>query len=521
MLLYFGPRERLGYDSFWHVFIARLDDWRQFAFEIADNAHPPLYYLVLKAATLLGSHVFVYRLPSMISIVVATWLMARVAGRLVDQPWLPVIAAVTFGLSQSAIEVGLEVRAYALATCLTLAAMWYYVRLAETGFAGGSRANRAGFTLFLTLALLTHYSVVFVALAAGLSPFLLRALGAGGSKAGTAPLRDTWRANMLTFGAPLGVFAVFYVGHARYWSHRIQHLPEFMFDPARESVLTFAGRTLRAELGLLTPAGPIGPVLIGAAVLMIAALLVASRRMTSSRRAVALLFPTMLAVIVAVVLAASLAGRYPFGGPVRHQFFVLPFAILTLVVSVDRVGSSYVPAARRSLLTAALAVACVPSIAWWAVTLAPTTGLMYQRQVNAYRATVADTRAVYLDQFSLIPFFMHHHQWTWHMERGVSTPGRFGVWTVSRGDERFRMCRDRSHWELDLSDAALYGDLMRCLEVTGAPTVAVFRLRAASDATPRQQLVTMVDEKSRRAGLTPVAVTVKQKGVFAAFERSR
>src|SRR5262245_25359132 len=71
VLFYLGSRERLGYDSFWHVFVARQDNWSQFWFEVADNAHPPLFYLVLKAATLIGRGLLVYRLPSIAAIVVS------------------------------------------------------------------------------------------------------------------------------------------------------------------------------------------------------------------------------------------------------------------------------------------------------------------------------------------------------------------------------------------------------------------------------------------------------------------
>jgi len=34
VLVYLGRRERLGYDSFWHIFIARQHDWSQFWSEV-------------------------------------------------------------------------------------------------------------------------------------------------------------------------------------------------------------------------------------------------------------------------------------------------------------------------------------------------------------------------------------------------------------------------------------------------------------------------------------------------------
>ena len=34
VLVYLGRRARLGYDSFWHIFIARQHDWSQFWSEV-------------------------------------------------------------------------------------------------------------------------------------------------------------------------------------------------------------------------------------------------------------------------------------------------------------------------------------------------------------------------------------------------------------------------------------------------------------------------------------------------------
>ena len=62
-LVFLGSREFIGYDSYWHVFIARQDRWPNFWREVRDNAHPPLFYLMLRlSAYWLGPHMLVYRL---------------------------------------------------------------------------------------------------------------------------------------------------------------------------------------------------------------------------------------------------------------------------------------------------------------------------------------------------------------------------------------------------------------------------------------------------------------------------
>ena len=175
VLVYLGGREQLDYDSVWHVFIARQHDWSQFWLEVTDNAHPPLFCLVRKSTFLIGYSPLIYRLPSILAIVIAGALMSAIAGRVVTNRWLPGVAALAFGLSYSAITMGLEVRPYALATCLTLAALYHYLRLVESRFGAQDPKARALFASFITLALLTHYSVAFVAGAAVLSPLLLAA----------------------------------------------------------------------------------------------------------------------------------------------------------------------------------------------------------------------------------------------------------------------------------------------------------------------------------------------------------
>src|SRR5262249_42718342 len=160
---------------FWHIFIARQDNWSRFWFEVRDNAHPPLFELVLKAVIPFGHTLLVYRVPSILSIVIATVLIFTLARRAVANPWWAGVSAVAFGLSYTAINIGLEVRPYALATCLTLAALHYHLSLAESGFSRQAPKERVLFALFITLALLTHYSVAFVLVASVLSPLVLAA----------------------------------------------------------------------------------------------------------------------------------------------------------------------------------------------------------------------------------------------------------------------------------------------------------------------------------------------------------
>ena len=65
--LLLGASQYIEYDGYWHIFIAQQDNWNRFWLEIYANAHPPLYFLLLKAALRLGHSLIVYRSISLLT----------------------------------------------------------------------------------------------------------------------------------------------------------------------------------------------------------------------------------------------------------------------------------------------------------------------------------------------------------------------------------------------------------------------------------------------------------------------
>jgi hypothetical protein len=107
------------------------------------------------------------------------------------------------------------------------AGLYYYLDLEASGFAGARWRARL-FVLFVTLALLTHYSVVFVLMAMVVAPAVLAAV----VPEFRARLAGAWRralpVNLLTFGCPAAVFGFFYVNLARHVVAGIGHVPGFI-----------------------------------------------------------------------------------------------------------------------------------------------------------------------------------------------------------------------------------------------------------------------------------------------------
>jgi hypothetical protein len=150
--LAYAARLHFGFDDHAHVFIAGVEPWVQFLRELAWDAHPPLSYLLLRwLVPLHGAELW----PRLLSIVpalgtiVAAFLSARALGMARPVTWL---VALIFAVSSTHVNLAIAVRAYSLATFLTLLACFSCAscattRLARPASAGRSRAppcSRAG-----------------------------------------------------------------------------------------------------------------------------------------------------------------------------------------------------------------------------------------------------------------------------------------------------------------------------------------------------------------------------------------
>src|SRR5690348_14699595 len=120
-MLWLGATSFIEYDGYWHLFIAR-QDWRDFLVDIQSTAHPPLFFLLLRAAAALGDGRLISRLISILSGIGATFLVGQIASKVTGSTAAAVLAAVVFGLSESTVVVSCEVRSYMLCVFLALLA---------------------------------------------------------------------------------------------------------------------------------------------------------------------------------------------------------------------------------------------------------------------------------------------------------------------------------------------------------------------------------------------------------------
>jgi hypothetical protein len=537
--LVLAPVELIGYDAFWHVFIARQDRWLNFIDEVGRNAHPPLFYLCLKAViALFGTGPVVYRVVSVAASLGAAWLVGRIAQRLTGRPLLSAAAAFSFGASLSTVSVGLDVRHYALCAFFMLWACLALIELVERGLAAPGHRARVVFALMSSLALATHYGAALF-LASAIAACATLAVIDHAFRRRLAGAQRQWRANLLAFAVPSAVFAVEYAVHVASWGRRLNHVPLFMFDAAREAAPAFVWRNTQALVRLFLPAvehQPFASTLIAtgpALTQMTAGLVVAGatvavgwlacrparhgERESTARR----LPPLLLAVMTGLLIVLALAGRYPYGGPLRQQYFVFPFAILVLALIVDDIAQR----SRRSvgvLAVGLFAVAGIANTVTWATQFRVTTGHLWQTQVDRLRETFPDAEVVYVDQFNLIHLFTHHHERQWRFARRLGDDGTVDVWHVSGPDvSAFYVCRDRRQWQIDLSARVTYWRVAQCLEATEARRVVVFRpqQRGFPVNWPLVRTEAMIADGAAVAGLIPDEIVMSGEDVSVSLTR--
>jgi hypothetical protein len=139
-------------------------DWDRLIAGIANNAHPPLQYLLLRGVAVFGDEFSLLRAPSLLFGTLAIWAMFRFGSEAAG--WRSgLIAAALLALSPGSILMSQVMRPYALLLLLLVTSGWLCLRTLRTG-AGRDLALQ---TAALGLAMLTHYAAFAAAPAFGIA----------------------------------------------------------------------------------------------------------------------------------------------------------------------------------------------------------------------------------------------------------------------------------------------------------------------------------------------------------------
>ncbi|GMR13416.1 MAG: hypothetical protein BMS9Abin29_1625 [Gemmatimonadota bacterium] len=291
--------------------------------EVAENAHPPLYYMLLRAVGILTTDFFWYRALSLAAgaaAVYALWECGReIAWEApVRRTVTGLVAAALLVSSPPAVTLSQIMRPYMLQLVLVAGALALLLRFGRAP----ERRTLLWYLVFIALALLTHYSSIL-------------ALGALGGVALYLILspempREARRDLALAHIVPVTLVLVLYLFHLRGLvasdtaDDALQGwLSFYLVGSPREAWLAFVG--LQTTVGGRGLGGPI-------TVLTIAALAAAV-----ARRAWLPVVVAGSALLVGLVAAA--AGVYPMGA-VRHSTWMLAFTLPALAWGVGFVLTS-------------------------------------------------------------------------------------------------------------------------------------------------------------------------------------
>ncbi len=152
-------------DELSSLFIASRDWGSLLQSLIREDAHPPLYFLLLKGCLWLGTSEWIVRSISVVSGVLVCWLVYRVVLVCEDRR-LAMASGLLVAVAPQAVWASQCARGYTLAACGMLVAVWCAMHLVQ-----GRRQWRylVGYALGSAVALYTFYYAVLVLVALNLS----------------------------------------------------------------------------------------------------------------------------------------------------------------------------------------------------------------------------------------------------------------------------------------------------------------------------------------------------------------
>lgn len=482
-----GRKTFISFDEWQHLFMAASARWSDLSFELATNAHPPLFFLLLRYIVKLG-HVGLYRFISVASGTGSIIVVGLIARKVIDSPILQMVCAAAFALSADAISISVEIRSYQLTVFLTLLAFLFWLGMYQR------ITTRAciGFAVCSSLAISCHYSAVFF-------------LGACFIILPLAGFR--WQI-VSALAVPCAVFAGEYFVHAG-----AQPLQGYLFDfyfgqTPDESVLAFIARNSRNFFNLFSPIEIRSTAVFLAVSLLLCALIVWAL-VRQRNKAVPIVFATALVV---ELLAAALARKYPFGGMLRHQYIAGPFLLIAAFVVLDALPT-FRYAIPALVLTASIAnaVVAVPKLIFYpgVVLLKP--------EYDAWHSAFPNARAVYVDHWGVIGYFIHTSTQQRTFVRTIADPAVIDEYRTPAGTDIFY---DKTRNVLDMSDPSVYRSFAACLRGSGVKELTLFFYSPGDkpiDQVPENQEAA-ITRRAAEQGLTTTGFVDGKTSLVAAFK---
>jgi len=283
------------------------------------NAHPPLIYLLLYYWKFFGRSELWLRFPSVLAGTGVCWAAYKWIGSIFGKA-AGVIGLILIAFSPAAIALSAEVRSYALLLFFETAALYF----AEAALDEKSVRKMWRFSIFLYLAILSHYSAIFFVLALGI--YALARIVQGRLPRDVAA---GWAAGQ---AGALAIYGFLYVTHISKLKTTIS-MWEVSFDTVyshsgHEHLFTFARERTLDIFTFLFENHAVASALLLAWIAAVSLLLV--RELVFRPNELSVRFTIILLLLpFLAVFGAGIAGYYPYVGS-RHTVFLAPFVIAAL-----------------------------------------------------------------------------------------------------------------------------------------------------------------------------------------------
>jgi hypothetical protein len=518
--LMLGLNQYVEYDGYWHVWIAQQDRWANFMREYQANAHPPLYFLLLRLSFWFGRTQLAYRSVSLISGAASVYVLGRTALKAMRSPVWAALAALAYGLALPSILLSNEVRTYMLSAFLVQVSFLYFLDLTGDEQPPTLRP-RIMFGAMATLACLSEYYAAFYVGATMLIALALPVVRRQ-KKWLFALLRE-----LATFALILALPIWEYLSHFGATSVSYDHLPGFYYNPdGAESAVDFLVRNLRNELNWFSPIQvPDGApfyAVVGALLFGACGMFFLARRRSDFRNRAAIVSLLLPLAMLGAVMTAALIRAYPFGGFLRQQYVLFPFLAVCPFLLLDRLFDA---AGRLSLIAAGVLAIGIVGLSVRNYEAWPKSSrLLMSDQMELYNRLFPSPAAVYIDQFNLTTFLTHHHNWKWEFVAPVPGMDWVDVYRLSRDGRSMLLFRDKNQWNLDLREQLLYTSMAKSIEAWHLPSMTIFCMTQTHPLGRTDAQVAAyrgrVAELSAAHGLCVQTLELRNFDVYAEFRPS-
>ena len=512
---YIGSIEFMEFDEWQQVFMASVPRWKDLAYELNAEAHPPAFYLLLKALMMLGHSKLLYRCIALVPGTGSVVLVGIIARKLLRSSPMALLCAGALALSTAAITISIEVRQYQLAVFFVLVA---FDALLEMWTAEAPRRRRPYviYAVSSGLAVLCHYSaIVFLGGCA---------LLAGARQVFDSSRRRPWDWRLTaSVASPLALFGYLYVTHARKLGILGYLYPFYWGQTPGETLAGFLSRNVQNFWNLFAlfdfpESRDRGIVLALTALLgLSSAVIVFRTRRPGNRSTLAIL---LASVMVCELAGLSIARAYPFGGFLRHQYIVGPFLILAAFAVLDRLASLLGRRARIALMTLTGLLLIGHVVAAWPRLVIWPNHVVYAEEFNRYRAEFPDARAVYVDHFGVIGYFINTDDRRRRFVRRIDDVFAIDQYRIDGPSGRVQIFYDKTRYTLNMRRPSLYRSLARCLRQSGVNELTLFFF-SPGDVPLKDDPDTLRRVITRTAageGLTATKVVIGTTTIFAGFE---